>query len=217
MNLVTTTYQRFRQLIHEGAKFCVIGGIGAVVTLGGADILHNHLQVEKYLALTVATLIATVVTFLGNRHWTFRHRLGKGTTHESVMFFVLNGVGLLIGYACIWLVQSAFGLSGALWYDFANFLGLVFGTLFRFWSYRKWVWQAQPAAQASAAVYAQPAAVYAEPYTEDPTVNLGLVLGGHHEAREPELVPPPWNPAPSSVPQSGAVARQRWDGPRQAL
>jgi putative flippase GtrA len=213
VNLVTTTYKRFRHLIHEGAKFCVIGGIGAVVTLGGADILHNHLQVEKYLALTVATLIATAVTFLGNRHWTFRHRSGKGATHESVMFFVLNGVGLLIGYACIWLVQSAFGLSGALWYDFANFLGLVFGTLFRFWSYRKWVWHQQPAAgTVPETMYAQqPAARYAEPYLEEPTVNLGLMANGH-EAREPELVPPPW----STGPQPGA-ATHNWDSPRHSL
>jgi putative flippase GtrA len=189
---VTTLYKRFRHLIHEGAKFCVIGGIGAIVTLGGADILHNHLAVGKYTALTISTLIATGVTFVGNRHWTFRHRSGKGTTHESVMFFVLNGVGLLIGYGCIWLVQTGFGLTGALWYDFANFLGLVFGTLFRFWSYRKWVWHADSATVPDT-MYAQPAAVYAEPYADDSTVNLGLVANGH-ESREPELVPPPWRP-----------------------
>jgi putative flippase GtrA len=147
VNLVTTVYKQFQQLIHEGAKFCVIGGIGAVVTLGGADILHNHLAVGKYTSITVATLAATIVTFIGNRYWTFRHRSGKGTAHESLMFFVLNGVGLLIGYGCIWLVTSGFGLQGALWYDFANFLGLVFGTLFRFWSYRKWVWHVQPSAE----------------------------------------------------------------------
>jgi len=212
VNLVTATYKRFRQLIHEGAKFCVIGGIGAVVTLGGADILHNHLAVGKYTALTVSTLIATVVTFVGNRHWTFKHRSGKGTTHESVMFFVLNGVGLLIGYGCIWLVQTGFGLSGALWYDFANFLGLVFGTLFRFWSYRKWVWHADSGAKVPDTMYAQPAAVYAESYADDSTVNLGLVANGH-EAREPELVPPPWN----SATHPGSAANQRWDGPGQTL
>jgi putative flippase GtrA len=213
VDFVTTTYQRFRQLIHEGAKFCVIGGMGAVVTLGGADILHNHMAVEKYTALTIATLVATGVTFLGNRYWTFKHRSGKGTTHESVMFFALNGVGLLIGYGCIWLVQTGFGLSGALWYDFANFLGLVFGTIFRFWSYRKWVWHAGPATEVLPEPrFAQPAAAYSEASLEEPTVHLGLGVNGH-ESREPELVPPPWNSAPSAVPQPGPVGSQHWDGP----
>jgi putative flippase GtrA len=179
VNLVATLYKRFQELIHEGAKFCVIGGVGAIITLGGADILHNHLGVGKYTGITISTLVAIVVTFVGNRYWTFRHRSGKGTAHESVMFFVLNGVGLLIGYACIWLVQTALGLSGAVWYDFANFLGLVFGTLFRFWSYRKWVWHAQPAAAPAAA---------------DEAVRVDGVPPGlvpvRLEEREPELVPP---------------------------
>jgi putative flippase GtrA len=228
VNFVTTVYKRFQQLIHEGAKFCVVGGTGAVVTLGGADILHNHMAVGKYTSITVATLVATVVTFVGNRYWTFRHRSGKGTTHESVMFFVLNGVGLLIGYACIWLVTGAFGWGTSVGYDFANFLGLVFGTVFRFWSYRKWVWHAQPAAGQQPATryipahrHAQPAygyvrasSGYAQPYLEEPpTVNLGLMSNGH-EAREPELVPPPWSPAPSVVPPSGPASVQRPDGPR---
>jgi putative flippase GtrA len=173
---VATLYKRFQELIHEGAKFCVIGGVGAIVTLGGADILHNHLGMGKYAGLTVSTFAAVVVTFVGNRYWTFRHRSGKGTAHESLMFFVLNGVGLLIGYGCIWLVQSAIGLPGPLWYDFANFLGLVFGTLFRFWSYRKWVWHAQPPAAAAEV-------------SEIDGVPPGLAPAGL-EDREPELVPP---------------------------
>jgi putative flippase GtrA len=198
VNVVASSYKRFRQLIHEGAKFCVVGGLGAVITLGGADIMHNHEGLGKYTALTIATLLATVVTFVGNRYWTFRHRSGKGTSHESLMFFALNGVGLLIGYGCIWLVQDAFGLGGHLWYDFANFLGLVFGTLFRFWSYRRWVWHAKPAGAVLSA-------------------DVDGVVPGGLEVREPELVPPVWvSPAPAPVvrPAPGQVRAENWDGPR---
>jgi putative flippase GtrA len=216
VNLVTTLYRRFRHLIHEGAKFCVIGGVGAVVTLGGADMLRFDAGLGKYTALTVSTLIATVVTFLGNRYWTFRHRSGKGTTHETVMFFVLNGVGLLIGYACIGLIQGAMGLDGRIWYNVANLMGLVLGTVFRFWSYRKWVWHAVPAGALPEARFTEPAVAYAETYRDEPTVHLGLGARSH-EAREPELVPPPWNSAPAAVqPRSSAAGIQRPDGPRHA-
>jgi putative flippase GtrA len=132
-------YEQFRLLIHEGAKFLVVGGLGAVVTIGGAEALH---AVGDYLAVTIATIAATIVTFLGNRYWTFRHRQGRGTAHESVMFFVLNGVGLLIYYGCIWIIRDLFGLTGKPWYGVALVVGTGLGTLFRFWSYRKWVWMA---------------------------------------------------------------------------
>jgi putative flippase GtrA len=133
-------YQRFRQLIHEGAKFGIVGLTGVVVVIVGADLLHYSLDLEKFTSVTVATVLATVVTFLGNRYWSFKNRQGAGARNESVTFFVLNGVGLLIQYACLGLVSDLIGLQGRLWYNVANLLGIGLGTLFRFWSYRKWVW-----------------------------------------------------------------------------
>ncbi len=137
---LTDAYQQFRQQIHEGAKFLVVGGIGLVIVLAGSDALHFDLGLGKFTAVTVATVIATVGTLLGNRYWSFRDRQGAGARHETIMFFVLNGVGLLIQYACIGLVNDVAGLSGRFWYTAANLVGVGIGTLFRFWSYRKWIW-----------------------------------------------------------------------------
>ena len=205
MSLVSTLYQRFRMLIHEGAKFLVVGGIGFIVTLGGADLLHLGLGVGKYTSITVATIVATAVTFIGNRHWTFRHREGAGTTRESVMFFVLNGVGLLIQYFFIWVIQDVLGHQGGLWYNVANLMGIVIGTLFRFWSYRKWVWHMLP------------------PELEVPAAALPAEPSGHmgrHEGRTPALVPP--EPLGDHGGRNGNGAgpgqngQARPDGPRHA-
>jgi putative flippase GtrA len=135
-------YARFRHLIHEAAKFGIVGGVGFIVTLGGTDLLHFDLGLGKYTAVTLAVVVATVVTFFGNRYWTYRHRTHAGTTRESVLFFVMNGVGLLIQYACIGIVVDGFGQSGHLAFNLANFTGVVFGTIFRFFAYRHWVWKA---------------------------------------------------------------------------
>jgi putative flippase GtrA len=139
--MIRGLYARFRQLIHEGFKFLVIGGIGFIVTFGVANALH---PIGKYKAITIATILATAITYLGNRYWTFRHRQGKGTTRDSTMFFVLNGVGLLIYYGCIGLIDLA-GLGHSVaWYNVALVVGTGLGTLFRFWSYRKWIWHERP-------------------------------------------------------------------------
>jgi putative flippase GtrA len=132
-------YDRFRHLIHEGSKFLVIGAVGTVITFAVANALN---PIGRYKAVTIATILATVFTFLGNRYWTFKHREGQGTTRDSVVFFVLNGIGLLIYYACIGLTDLAGLGHSKLWYNIALVVGTGLGTLFRFWSYRKWVWVA---------------------------------------------------------------------------
>jgi putative flippase GtrA len=133
-------YQRFRQQVHEGAKFGIVGLAGVVIVLAGADGLHFGLGLGDFTSVTIANIVATVVSFLGNRYWSFRDRHGGGARAETIMFFVLNAVGLLIQYACLALVTDLLGLSGRLWYTLANLLGIAIGTLFRFWSYRKWIW-----------------------------------------------------------------------------
>jgi putative flippase GtrA len=132
-------YRQFRQLIHEGFKFLVIGAIGAILTFGVANLLDS---IGKYKAITIATIVATIVTYLGNKYWSFRHRESHSTARDTTLFLIFNGIGLVIYYACIWLIQDVAGLSGKGWYNVALVVGTGLGTLFRFWSYRKWVWTA---------------------------------------------------------------------------
>ena len=165
---IRNLYARFRQLIHEGFKFLVIGVFGAIVTFGVANALHS---VGKYKAITIATILATAVTYLGNRYWTFAHRESKGTTRDSTMFFVLNGAGLLIYYGCIGLIDLA-GLGHSVaWYNVALVVGTGLGTLFRFWSYRKWIWRETPAL-----AHGEPP----EEEARDLAAVVGAVPAGHH-------------------------------------
>jgi putative flippase GtrA len=176
--MIRRLYARFRQLIHEGFKFLVIGAVGFIVTFGVANALH---PIGKYKAITIATILATAITYLGNRYWTFRHREGKGTTRDSTMFFVLNGVGLLIYYGCIGLIDLA-GLGHSVaWYNVALVVGTGLGTLFRFWSYRKWIWHERPVLAhgepAEEEAHDLAAVVGAVPVGEEPTTGWGAFTG----------------------------------------
>lgn len=65
---------------------------------------------------------------------------------EYLMFFALNGVAMLIAVTCLWFSHYVLGLDSPLADNIsANVIGLGLGTLFRFWSYRKWVFPAIPA------------------------------------------------------------------------
>jgi hypothetical protein len=75
------------------------------------------------------------------------------------MFFILNAVGLLIAVSCLGLSHYVLGLDSKLADNIsANGFGVALGTLFRFWSYRRFVWVAKAAVE-EAAIDGDPAAV----------------------------------------------------------
>lgn len=157
MTLVRRLYGRFRQLIHEGTKFLVVGGIGLVVTNGVYGLLHGR-GVGPVTSATIATIIASMVTYVGNRYWSFRHRERTGVAREGVIFLVLNGVGILIQDAAVAFNAYILGLPhNKLAEVIALNTGIALATVFRFLSYRRWVWQAPAAPPAgSPAVPAHP-------------------------------------------------------------
>src|SRR6516225_3917930 len=139
--MVRALYDRFRQIIHEFAKFGVIGVIGLLITNVGYAVFHGKFGMGPVSATTVATILATSVTYVGNRYWSFKHRERTNVAREGIIFFVLNGIGLLIQDAVVAFNYYILGLSGN---ELAEFLalnaGIALATLFRFWSYRKFVW-----------------------------------------------------------------------------
>ena len=143
MTLVRRLYGQFRHLIHEGAKFLVVGGIGVVIT-NAVYSLARHYGMGPITATTVATIVAMVLTYVGNRYWSFAHRERAGVAREGLMFIVLNGIGLLIQDAVVAFGAYALGFKHGHKIEQLIMLNLGIGiaTVFRFWSYRKWVWAA---------------------------------------------------------------------------
>jgi len=142
-SLLRSLYGKVEHLVHEVMKFGVVGIVALVFDVGlfnllcyGAGPLHGKVLTAKIVSVCAATTVA----YFGNRYWTFRHRGRTSFGREYVLFFVLHGVGLLISVGCLWFSHYALGLTSALADNIsANVIGLGLGTLFRFWSYRRWV------------------------------------------------------------------------------
>ena len=138
-SLISGTYRRFAGLIGEFARFGVVGGIGTVVDLGGAGYLHAAAGIGPLSAKAISLSAATVITYAGNRFWAFRHRDNHPLLRELTVFILLNAVGLVIAEAAIGFTYYALGLHGPLAFNMASIAGTGLGTVFRFWSYKKWV------------------------------------------------------------------------------
>ena len=146
MSLVSALYARFRLIASELGKFGIVGFLAFVVTDAGTNLLHFRAGQGPLTANVIATIVAMAVSYAGNRYWTFRHRQRTGVRREGILFLLLNGVGLVIQLACLGFTTYLLGLHGRLSYNAALITGIALATLFRYWSYKTWVWQAQPAA-----------------------------------------------------------------------
>jgi putative flippase GtrA len=131
-----------RHLVPELAKFGVVGATGAVVDLGGSALLYGTFHFGPLKAKAIAITAACVVTYLGSRYWTFRHRENQPLWRELGLFILLNGIGLFIAEAVIAITAYAFGSRDQVAYNLASVIGTGLGTIFRFWAYRKWVFLA---------------------------------------------------------------------------
>ena len=145
MKPLLSLYRRLDHLVHELMKFGVVGAFAYVIDAGSFNLLRyaggeGLLHDKPLSAKTISVILATTFAYLANRHWTFRHRDRHGLGREYTMFFALNGVGLLIALTCLGTSHYLLGLTSPLADNIsANGIGLVLGTAFRFWSYRKWV------------------------------------------------------------------------------
>ncbi|MEI2716688.1 MAG: GtrA family protein [Candidatus Nanopelagicales bacterium] len=141
----------FSGLIREFSKFGVVGFVALIVDVGLFNLLmfagHGLLDDKPLTAKAISVIAATAVSYGLNRNWTFSHRGGRSSRwREYLLFFGLNGVAMLITLSVLWFSHYALGLDSPLADNIsANVIGLGLGTVFRFWSYRKWVFPAEQA------------------------------------------------------------------------
>ena len=141
-------------LVREMLKFGVVGAVAFVIDLGGYNLLvfgphllgmfgeqstTGVLHDKPLTARIIAATVATVVAWLGNRLWTFRHRRSRQAGQELALYVFFNVVAMVISVACLGLSRYALGLESQLADNVTNVIGICLGTLFRFWSYRKFV------------------------------------------------------------------------------
>lgn len=92
---------RLRRLAGLGIRFLVVGGISTLIEIGVFNLFYLVLDWAPVWAKIVASLVALVNAYFGNREWAFRHRGGHGRTLELVLFLVVNGLCTLLGAAIV--------------------------------------------------------------------------------------------------------------------
>lgn len=130
---------------NELGKFGAIGLVAYVIDLTVFNLLRfaggeGPLYDKPLTAKAFSVLAATTFAYFGNRQWTFKDRSRSSFRREYALFFVFNAVGMIISLSCLWISHYVLGFDSALADNIsANVIGLVLGTIFRFWGYHNWV------------------------------------------------------------------------------
>lgn len=138
---------RVKLLKHrELLKFAVVGGIAFVVTLVvNYALKYTVLWNKPITAMAIATICATIVSYVLSREWSFRTRGGRERQHEAALFFVVNavavGVNLVPQAVSRYVLFLAYPYVSVLAQETADFIsafiiGTLLSTLVRFLGYK---------------------------------------------------------------------------------
>ncbi|MFG3133768.1 GtrA family protein [Streptomyces tendae] len=137
--------ERIGRLVREVVKFGAVGGAGVLVNLLVFNFVRHTTDLQVVRASIIATIVAIVFNYVGFRYFTYRDRDKSGQTREMSLFLLFSAIGLVIENGVLYTATYGFGWDSPLQSNIFKFLGIGIGTLFRFWSYRSWVFRALPA------------------------------------------------------------------------
>lgn len=139
---------------RELVKFAMVGGTTWVIDtvvfllLKTTFLLGLAEEPKPVTAKVVAVVVATVVSYVLNREWSFRTRGGRERHHEATLFFIISGIGVGVYTAPLAVSRYVLDLKvpevSLLTQEAADFvsgqiLGVLLGMAFRWWAFRRFV------------------------------------------------------------------------------
>jgi putative flippase GtrA len=130
---------------RQASAFLVIGGLAFLVDAGVYNLLvfisgRGPLFDQPLTAKIIAVVTASVVTYVGNRLWTFRSRKTPTTARRLGMFVALNLVAIGIQLGCLAVSRYVLGLADPVADNISGTLiGQALATGFRYVTYERWV------------------------------------------------------------------------------
>ena len=138
--------ERLRSIGSELLKFVVVGGFCFVLDTLLSLLFRFTLHLGPTTSKTLSTIIATAVSYVGNRLWSFAHRVDddRGHRQDITVYAVINVVGLIITLVPVDVAHYLLSETSPLAFTVSGVIGTAVATVFRFWAYRRWVFDSAP-------------------------------------------------------------------------
>jgi putative flippase GtrA len=181
---------KLRSVAHELTKFGTIGVLALVVNAVATNVAWKLMPGSKLTGSIIGTVIATVVSYIGNRYWTYKDRDSIGKHRELVLFAVVNAIGMLIESMPLAVTAYVLDMNNSiLAANIAKYLfGVPLAMVFRLWTYRTWIFPKVDLAVADTQY--QYDAGQPLPTSQLPTSTAAAMNGRHRRSGSGELMFP---------------------------
>ncbi len=147
---------RLRRLASVGSRFLIVGAISTLIEVVVFNLLVYGADMNVVWAKIIASLVALVNAYIGNREWTFRHRDRRSRVNELVLFVIVNAACTGLGALLVWAGVQGAGMllgraPGPFAVNFVNLVSIVIVVLLRFVLYHKVVFRPKAGAPAPSA------------------------------------------------------------------
>jgi len=95
-------HPRLRRLASVGSRFLIVGALSTIIEIAVFNLLVYAFGVDVVWAKIIASLVALINAYFGNREWTFRNRDRRGRVNELVLFLLTNAACTGLGALLLW-------------------------------------------------------------------------------------------------------------------
>jgi len=129
--------------VFQASKFLLTGAFADVIDIKVFQVLALFGIASPSVLKTISFLIATIIKYWGNKHWTFKEH-GEGScaqagkiNSEVVHFFIVTLVGLAINVASFsFFVKIETGMPPVIWTELSIIFAALVAALWNFISYK---------------------------------------------------------------------------------
>ena len=126
----------------EVLKFGTVGGAAFVVNSVTVWVLMMTIMSESHTkAKVVASVVATIFSWLMNRLWTFRDSRSENWKREAIEFGLVNLLGILVEAGCVAFSTYVLNLrTPEASFISGTIIDTILSTILRYFLYRFWVY-----------------------------------------------------------------------------
>lgn len=125
-----------REAMGQFVRLGLIGGLNTVVYFVILNVLFTGVGLSDFWSVTWAFGLATGLSYVLNRRWTFQIKEGRGSLRETVAFYAVNVAAWAATVGLVELAESIFGTSTALQINLASLVATGIILIPKFASYR---------------------------------------------------------------------------------